>query len=62
MDFITRLPTSNGFNIVLVIVDHLSKMAYYIPTMTEYHSETLAKLFMDYVFYLHDLQDSIITD
>ena len=32
MDFIVRLPESNRYNAILIVVDRSSKMAYYLPT------------------------------
>ena len=32
MDFIVGLPELNGYNAILIVVDGLGKMAYYIPT------------------------------
>lgn len=62
MDFIIGLSMSNSFNTVLVVVDRLSKIAYYIPTTTKCNSEILVKLFLDNIFCLHGLPDSIITN
>ena len=62
IDFIIGLAMSNVFDTVLVVVDCLFKIAYYIPTIIECNSETLAKLFRDYVFRLYDLPNSIVTD
>jgi hypothetical protein len=33
MDFIVSLPESNGYTAILVIVDCLTKMSHFIPTM-----------------------------
>ena len=62
LDFITRLPMSNGFNALLVVVDHLSKIAYYISTTSDINSKQLAKLFFDNIFRLHGIPDSIVSD
>jgi len=31
-DFITNLPLAQGYDSILVVVDRLTKMAYFIPT------------------------------
>jgi len=62
MNFITRLLLSNSFNTILDVVDQLSKIAYYISTITKYNSVNLARLFLDNIFHLHGLSDSIVTD
>ncbi|GJR32215.1 reverse transcriptase domain-containing protein [Tanacetum coccineum] len=44
MDFITKLPkTSNGHDTIWVIVDRLTKSAYFIPTRETYSMETLTR-------------------
>jgi len=53
MDFIKKLPSSSGFNTILVIVDHLSKQAIFIPTHDTITSAELAHLFMIHVFSKH---------
>jgi len=62
LDLITGLPTSNRFDALLVVVARLSKMAHYIPTTTEVNSKGIAHLFLDNIFRLHGLSDSIISD
>jgi len=53
MDFIKKLPFSSGFNTILVIVDHLSKQAIFIPTHDTITSVELAYLFIIHVFSKH---------
>jgi len=37
-------------------------MAYYIPTTTEVNSKGITRLFLDNIFRLHGLPDSIVSD
>jgi len=62
VDFITKLPLAQGYDAILVVCDHFSKMAYFIATMEKTSAEGLAKLFRDYVWKLHGLPESIISD
>ena len=52
MDFIEGLPLSDGYNTILVIVCHLSKMALFIVTHWGIDAEDLAMLFLVHVFSL----------
>jgi len=61
-DFITKLPLAQGYNSILVVVDRLTKMMYFIPTMEKTSAEGLAQLFRDNVWKLHGLPESIISD
>jgi hypothetical protein len=49
-DFVTDLPSSKGFNSVMVCVDRLSKMVRLIPCHKTISSETAAKKFRDHVW------------
>ena len=44
-DFITKLPLAQGYNAILVVCDHFSKMAHFIVTIEKTSAEGLAKLF-----------------
>ena len=61
-DFILRLPESNEYNAILVVVARLSKIAHYIPTTEKVTLEQVALLFFDKVFKHHRISDSIIFD
>ena len=50
MDFIEKLPSSSGFDTILVIVDRLSKQAIFIPTQNTITSAELACFFVTHVF------------
>jgi len=62
LDLVTGLPMSNWYNALLVVVDRLSKMAHYIPSTTDVNSKKIAKLFIDNIFPLHGIPDSIVSD
>jgi len=61
-DFITKLPIAQGYDLILVVVDRLTKMAHFIPTTEKTSAEGLARLFRDSVWKLHGLPKSIISD
>ncbi|MBW0562819.1 hypothetical protein O181_102534, partial [Austropuccinia psidii MF-1] len=50
MDFIIKLPLSNYFDSILVIVDRFSKMEVFIPTMSSINSLDFAHLFIKNIF------------
>ncbi|MBW0526788.1 hypothetical protein O181_066503 [Austropuccinia psidii MF-1] len=62
MEFITKLPLSNSFDLILVIVDRFSKMAVFIPTMSSITSLDLAHLLIKNIFSKHGLPSSIVSD
>jgi len=61
-DFITKLPLAQDYDSILVVVDQLTKMVYFISTTEKMSAEGLAKLFRDNVWKLHGLLESIILD
>ncbi|XP_078434202.1 uncharacterized protein LOC144705416 [Wolffia australiana] len=62
MDFITCLPRVGGHDAILVVVDHFSKYATFIPTKSEVHVDGVAHLFMFYVAKYWGLPLDIISD
>jgi len=62
VDFITKLPLAQGYDSILVVVDRLTKIVHFIPTMEKTSAERLAWLFRDNVWKLHSLPESIISD
>ena len=55
------LPSSNGFTNIIVVVNCLIKMQYIIP-IDLINAILVAEYFVKYVFKLHRLSDSIISN
>lgn len=62
MDFIEGLPCSHGYEVIMIIVDHLSKYAHFLPLSHPYRVTSVAKLFLDNVFKLHGMPLSSVND
>ena len=62
MDFVVGLPKSKGFDAIWVVVDRLSKQRHFVPSMTTIDGQGLATLFINNIFSLHGLPDSIVSD
>src|SRR5438046_9756172 len=63
MDFLGPLPEStSGHDMILIIIDHLTKMAIFIPTYSTASSKDTAELFLREVFRYHGLPSNIISD
>ena len=63
MDFITGLPrTRLGYDSIWVEVDHLTKVAHFIPVKTMYTSAKLAKIYMTRIVCLHGVPRTIVSD
>ncbi|GJR56356.1 putative reverse transcriptase domain-containing protein [Tanacetum coccineum] len=63
MDFVTKLPrTSSGHDTIWVIVDRLTKSAYFLPMRKDYKMERLARLYLNEIVARHGVPISIISD
>ena len=62
VDFITKLPVSKGHDSILVVCNRFSKMSHFVATTEKTMAERLARLFRDYVWKLHGLPESVISD
>jgi hypothetical protein len=63
MDFITGLPkTKSGYDSIWVVVDHLTKVAHFVPVKTTYTSAKLAKIYMNKIVCLYGVPKSIVSD
>ena len=67
VDLVRPLPNPDGFNMIMVVVDRLTKMRYYIPctakeTDSGKSAPAMGRLFLDLVFWLHVLPDTIVSN
>jgi len=62
MDHIEGLPMSSGYDMILVIVCCLIKMALFIATRATDTSEDLAQLYLRHVFSKHGAPSDIVSD
>ena len=62
IDFVDSLPLSNGKNATFVVVDRLSKSAYFMALSHPYTAKMIAKKFVEGVVKFHGMPRSIISD
>lgn len=62
LDFITGLPKSKGYEVVLVVVDRLSKYSHFILLKHPYTTKSIAEVFMKEVVRLHGIPSSLVSD
>lgn len=62
MDFITGLPPSRGFIVVLMVVDRLTNSAHFGPLSSQFTALKTTDLFADMVVKLHGFPSFIISD
>ena len=62
MDFIVELPQAQeGYNVIIVFIDQLSKIVHLQPTKTTATAVDVANIFFNTVFWLHGLPQVIIS-
>jgi hypothetical protein len=65
MNFVIELSESKDFNVILMIINRLTKMHHYIYCTTaeeETNVEKIARLLINHVWKLHELSSTIISD
>jgi hypothetical protein len=62
MYFIEGLPKSQGYSVILVVVDKLTKFAHFLPVKHPYTTTSIAQIFMDNIVKLHGLPSLIVTN
>lgn len=62
MDFVEGLPSSEGKQTILVVVDRLSKCPHFLPLKYLYIEHQVAQIFCNNVYKLHGHTKSIVSD
>ena len=61
MDFVLGLPKSQGYSVILVVVNRLTKFAHFVAVKHPYTASSIAELFLDNIAKLHGLPQSTVT-
>jgi IS30 family transposase len=62
MDFIVGLPKSGNKSVIMVIIDRISKYAHFCALQHPFTASTVAQIFMDHIFKIHDMPHFIVSD
>ncbi|GJU55661.1 ty3-gypsy retrotransposon protein [Tanacetum coccineum] len=62
MDFITGLPNSRGYTVIMVVIDRLSKYAHFAPLHAKFNAPEVATLFVQTIIKLHGIPRSIVSE
>jgi transposase InsO family protein len=62
MDFIEGLPKSDGKDVILVVVDPLTKYAHFIPLSHPFTAITVARVFLENIYKLHGVPTRRVSD
>jgi hypothetical protein len=62
MDVITNLPVVGGYNLVLVMVDHFTKMTHFALCAKPIFGEETIALFFKHMVRLHGIPKDITSD
>ena len=62
MDFIEKLPKPQGYDTILVVINRFTKFGHFIKLTHPFISKVVAQAFLDNIYRMHGLPESIITD
>ena len=62
MDFVEELPTSEGFDTIMVVVDRLTKFSHFVPLRHPFNATQVARASWDSIIKLHGVSHTIISD
>ena len=61
-EFYKEASKSYGREVIMVIIDRLSKHAHFLAVAHPYTTKDVSQLFMDNIYKLHGLQRTIVSD
>lgn len=62
LDFVEGLPVSKGYDVILVLVNRLTKYAYFVPLKHPFTEMIVAEVFVREVIKLHGFPETIVSD
>jgi hypothetical protein len=63
MDFIVKLPTSKGYNLILTMMDHdCTKAVILLPCQESMNSLDMARMYLEWIFPFVGLPEQVILD
>ncbi|CAN6225874.1 unnamed protein product [Urochloa humidicola] len=62
LDFIEGLPTSSGYNCILVVVDKFSKNSHFIRMKHPFTALSVAQVYFENVYKLHGMPKAMVSD
>uniref|UniRef100_A0A9J8BS01 Uncharacterized protein n=1 Tax=Cyprinus carpio carpio TaxID=630221 RepID=A0A9J8BS01_CYPCA len=62
LDFVSGLPLSNGYTVILTVVDRFSKAVHFVPLPKLPSAKETAQLVIDHVFCIHGLPVDVVSD
>jgi len=62
LDYVEGLPKSDGFSVILVVVDRLTKYAHFFPLKHPFSALSVAQVIYDGVVKLHGLPKTMVSD
>lgn len=62
LDFVEGLPKSEGYDVILVVIDKFTKYAHFLALAHPFTTLQVAKLYFNQIYRLHGLSQAIISD